>query len=66
VMSSWSIAERHPIGRMCRADPSHTTYRSPLPTLQPNVGTGAGEVPETLRTEWDRRLELPFSFIVAA
>ena len=50
MMSSWSIAERHPIGRMCTADPSHATYRSRLPTLQPNVGSGAGELPDALHT----------------
>ena len=37
------------------------------PTLySPNVGTGRGEVPEAPRRNGDRRLELPFSFVIAA
>ena len=34
--------------------------------VQRIVGAGAGEVPDTPSTEGNRRLELPFSFIVAA
>jgi hypothetical protein len=48
--------------------PNHTPLTTPQPTvfLQRNVGSGAGEFPEAPSTQWNRRLELPFSFTVAA
>ena len=57
----------HPPCRICTAmqvDPSHT----PLPDLSrwAIVGPGTGEFPEAPRLEGYRRLELPFSFEVAA
>jgi hypothetical protein len=51
--------------KLIRATP-HAPLPHPLLLLQRNVGSGAGEVPEAPSPRGDRRLELPFSFEVAA